>query len=335
MTIDTITLEHEAPQAQQLTIEDVRLEIATKTDAQLTYFDSQFKSLRDYSEQLAESTKKSLLPMLTARSVCQHIKIADKPIVKLKQEAHPMLAPILGYLGTAKPEHRNIWLYGPKGSGKSTLIEQIAEAQGTEANITSCVGGMSAGSISVMYDPMNPMNPILSSLMKRFKDGGVAGLDEAGAAPADGTVAWNNALSLGYYELRDGTRIQRHANFVMVAADNTVGLGADSQYVARERQDRAYLDRFLPIFVGYSSLVDEIKCPDKKLREYFQEVRQALAHKNSPETISPRLMEQAYTALRAPGWTPEMVWQSLTALFPRGLPQQVGFGLIDFMKACS
>lgn len=63
-------------------------------------------------------------------------------------------------------------------------------------------------------------------------------------------VPFNAALSNGKCAFPDKI-IDKHPDFVAIAAGNTYGTGANRQYVGRYQQDAASLDRFVFIEIDY------------------------------------------------------------------------------------
>jgi cobaltochelatase CobS len=78
---------------------------------------------------------------------------------------------------------------------------------------------------------------------KAWEFGGLVLLDEVDAFDAGATLAFNGALDGGICAFPD-RQVERHADCYVVATANTWGLGANSDYVGRNKLDGAFIDRF-------------------------------------------------------------------------------------------
>ena len=161
--------------------------------------------------------------------------------------------------GTVRPEFQdilvsaqcglNILLVGPAGCGKTHVAHQVAEALGRDFASISCTAGMSESALQGWMLPGDggAFDYVPSDFVRMYENGGVFLFDEIDAADPNTLLFVNQALANGsfYLPIRKGaSKVQRHADFVCIAAANTFGTGANMTYAGRERLDEATLDRF-------------------------------------------------------------------------------------------
>jgi hypothetical protein len=83
--------------------------------------------------------------------------------------------------------------------------------------------------------------------MIRYEKGGLMLLDELDAADANATTYMNKAIANNSYTVEQRYLkpvCKKHSGFVLIAACNTFGNGADAMYVGRNQLDAATVDRF-------------------------------------------------------------------------------------------
>lgn len=163
------------------------------------------------------------------------------------------LRDIIAWLKVGQGE--GLFLSGPTGAGKSSLILQIAAKLNLEVfNVTGherlefsdLVGQfvVKNGDMEYQYGP-------LALAMKR---GGIFLLDEIDALPP-GTNVGLNGVAEGRALLipeNNGEVIRPHQEFRFVATGNTKGSGDETgRYTGTIKQNLAFLDRFWTIEIGY------------------------------------------------------------------------------------
>lgn len=298
---------------------DVTLLTSEVLNRSMTYVDSVAKSQREYFDAGLSHLERRLL---TANKAVMRVQVDNNPPTDLPAEAHPQLGVVLSYLRGVKSLglHDGLWLHGPKGTGKSYLAVQAALALKQPYYSLSCTGETSASEI------MGWINVASGALettpfMQAWQHGGVFAFEEISLLPSDVGGKIMNAMSLGVLTDIKGQQIKQSPHCYIIASDNTVGRGGDGQY-QRERQDAAFLDRFIPLYVGYTDSVDKACCPHESLRIYLLEKRAKLLSLKSPETVAPRAMrrclmtfelglgaDQALHVLTC-GWAPDTLRQS-------------------------
>jgi hypothetical protein len=148
---------------------------------------------------------------------------------------------------------RNSWLCGPAGSGKTTSANEVAKLLGLKFFAKS-VGPQVTESSLLGYQDANGKT-VRTLLREAFEFGGVFLLDEVDAASPAVLVVINALLANDCASFPDAV-VEKHADFVLIAGANTIGLGADRQYVGRQQIDAATLDRFVLLDWPYDPRIE-------------------------------------------------------------------------------
>lgn len=180
--------------------------------------------------------------------------------------------------------HRiNVWMKGPSGSGKTTAAFEVANALGLEYSFT--------GAIDTPYPLIGFIDAhgrcVRTPFRERYENGGIFLFDEYDASNANATLPFNAALANGHCAFPD-TIVKRHADFVAIAAANTFGQGATSEYVGRNRLDGAALDRFITIDWELDEALEMATCPNAAWVTRVQGIRRNVARQGIKVIISPR-----------------------------------------------
>lgn len=168
-----------------------------------------------------------------------------------------------------------VYLFGPAGTGKSYIAEQVAKALGLEFYATASV--TDDIQIKGFIDAMG--NYHSTEFYKAFTEGGLFLLDELDASDESVLVMLNNAIANGYFEFPMG-RIKAHEDFRIMATGNTNGMGADENYTGRSVIDASSMDRFGFVAVDYDSRIElQMAKGDAELVEFADEFRK-IANQN-------------------------------------------------------
>lgn len=136
----------------------------------------------------------------------------------------------------------HVWLRGPAGSGKTHLAKQIAQGLGDlpygHVSLTQTMTD------SKLLGYMDANGRLVRTVFRDiFEHGGVFLFDECDNGNPNVLNVLNAALANGTMAFPDGM-VSKHANCYIIAAANTFGTGADSQYVGRMQLDGAFMNRF-------------------------------------------------------------------------------------------
>lgn len=134
-----------------------------------------------------------------------------------------------------------VWLHGEAGSGKSTAAAQAAERHDLPFRFIQTNPTTSEAKMMGFIDAGGNYRP--TGLRQIVEHGGVFLFDEIDNGTPAALTTVNSILANGHGEFPDAL-IKKHADTRFVAAANTVGKGADAQYVGRNRIDAATIDRF-------------------------------------------------------------------------------------------
>lgn len=143
-----------------------------------------------------------------------------------------------------------VYLYGPTGSGKNVLAEQIAEALGLPFHYQAHCSDRFE--LTGFIDANG--NYQATEFYKAYTEGGLFMLDELDASDENALITLNSAAN-GYFAFPCGT-MKAHPDFRCIAAGNTCGRGATDDYTGRRVMDVSSIGRFMPRFHNYSDVID-------------------------------------------------------------------------------
>lgn len=153
--------------------------------------------------------------------------------------------------------HENVYLYGPAGSGKNTIAEQIADALGVDFYYQNTL--VTKFDVSGYKNAQGEYEE--TPFYKAWKNGGLFFADELDNSTAEAIIAINAALANGYYTFpNSGEKVAKHSDFHCIAAGNTNGQGATEEYCGRYQMDESSRDRFAFVEIGYNDKVEESIC---------------------------------------------------------------------------
>jgi cobaltochelatase CobS len=180
---------------------------------------------------------------------------------------------------------KNLWLYGPAGSGKSHTAIQIAQA----LNLPFYFIPTSAQSTKIDFLGYNSATGeyIKTPFYDAYKNGGIFLADEIDAANPNTLVTLNAALS-NKKMFFAGELVEMHKDFRLIAGANTKGSGATSQFSGRNPIDGATKDRFIFFYFGYDEELELKLSPVKDFCKKVQELRAKAVKLGSTAIISPR-----------------------------------------------
>lgn len=213
------------------------------------------------------------------------VKWVDGTTVKLDGVQNPKFEMVLTLLANGE----NVYLYGPAGSGKNVMCEQLAKAlcvpfyyQNTIMSKFDVVGYKNAGG---EYEE--------TEFYKAWTGGGLFMLDEIDNSTAEALVTLNAALANGYYTFPGVGMVKKHPDFRCIAAGNTNGEGATDQYCGRYQMDESSRDRFAFVEIDYCPEIEEAICKGHDdVLEFVRELRNACACAHVPIVLGYRCLSR-------------------------------------------
>ena len=202
-----------------------------------------------------ESLKKQIEEAKNAGtgSIINVVVDGKKTTTKTEQVLDPNFENILKLVAA----HENVYLYGPAGSGKNTIAEQIAEALGVEFYYQNTL--VTKFDVSGYKNAQGEYEE--TAFYKAWKNGGLFFADELDNSTAEAIIALNAALANGYYTFPNSSeKVAKHPDFYCIAAGNTNGQGATEEYCGRYQMDESSRDRFAFIEIGYNEKIEESIC---------------------------------------------------------------------------
>jgi cobaltochelatase CobS len=179
---------------------------------------------------------------------------------------HPVFEDVL----TSAALRENVYLVGPAGSGKTYIAEQVAKALDLPF--------YEYGAISMEHKFEGFIdahgNYVETMLYKAFKDGGLVLFDEMDASNPNALLCLNAMLANDVASFPCGM-VEKHPDFVVIATGNTVGHGANAQYVGRNPMDGATLDRYINIPMDYDQDLERALAGNDAWVDYVQAIRAA------------------------------------------------------------
>lgn len=212
--------------------------------------------------------------------VAEKVEIKNPTTKHQENVKHMRFEEIKVYIENSIP----VYLYGPAGSGKNHVLQQIAEELGLEFYFTNSV--QQEYKITGFIDAGGKYHE--TEFYKAFTNGGLFFLDELDASIPEVVVLLNAALANGYFEFPNG-KVFAHKDFKVVAAGNTVGTGADEQYTGRLQLDQSTLDRFAMIEFDYDRNIElSISKGNEELVQFIRDLRSQAKRKGVNTTFSYR-----------------------------------------------
>lgn len=164
--------------------------------------------------------------------------VPDKQSIVIEDRMHPNFEKLVGYL----QQGLHVMLVGEKGSGKTYAAKMAAKVLQRQFYTQQCANTSVKQDFLGFTDANGKASQTI--FRKAFTEGGVFLLDEVDNGNANVGVALNAPLENRIAAFPD-TMAEAHEHFICVGAMNTNGRGGTTQYAARNRQDEAFLDRFV------------------------------------------------------------------------------------------
>lgn len=200
-----------------------------------------------------------------------------------------------------------VMLIGPTGSGKSVCAGQVAKALDMPMYYTN--NASEEYKLLGFTDAHGKYKE--TQFCKAFKYGGLFFLDEIDNSHPSALLSLNSAIGAVnngniYMAFEDGSYIQAHSNFRIIAAANTRGNGANRMYCGRSELDSASLDRFIQIYFDYDPKIEKSIVKDDELLQYFWNFRRIISDCGIRHTVTTRNIDYA-SKLKEAGFTTEQI----------------------------
>lgn len=259
------------------------------------------KAKKAFSEQIIEELKE------LEKKAPRRIEIVQpgKPPKKIKDTLPPEFERMLQLASQRIP----IMLVGPAGCGKTWLAAKLAEALELEYSDQSCSEGMSESIFNGWLLPIGKggeFQHVPSPFLERYETGGVMLLDEIDAGDANLFTYINKAIANHSYTVAQRYKkpvVTKSDDFVLIAAANTFGHGADAMYCGRNQLDAATLDRFKVglVCLDYSEKVER-SLAHNELCEWAWKIRAKIREHKLRRVMSTRTIEQLAKMSEAYHW---------------------------------
>lgn len=155
-----------------------------------------------------------------------------------------------------------VWLVGPAGSGKTSVAAALADSLGLPHYAMSVCATTSKADL-LGYKNVMDGNYVQTDLRQAYEHGGVFLIDEVDAGNPNVMVIMNALLANGHCGFPDRL-VEKHPHFIPIAGANTIGMGADKQFVGRNKLDEATRDRFVMVEFPYDPVIEAVMagvCP--------------------------------------------------------------------------
>lgn len=183
----------------------------------------------------------------TPSGLPEPLKPAPKVPSSIRKHAlHDETVALLG------PGGFGVFVFGPAGSGKTTLGQTVAQTLGLECYISGAV--QKDFKVLGYKDARGEYQS--TPFRQAFEHGGLFLFDEIDASNPQVLLVLNAALANGVCDFPDRT-VKAHPNFRFIASANTNGGGATAQYSGRNKLDAATLDRFAVLECDYDDALTE------------------------------------------------------------------------------
>lgn len=165
-----------------------------------------------------------------------------------------------------------VYLYGPAGTGKNVICQQIAKDLGLEFYFANSI--TQEYKITGYVDAHGRFHE--TEFYRAFKHGGIMMLDEIDASIPEVLTLLNAATANRYLVFGNNEKVQAHKDFRVVAAGNTAGTGATEEYCGRVQLDAASLNRFAVMELNYAPNIEEkVAGNNNEVLEFCRAIRKA------------------------------------------------------------
>ncbi len=243
------------------------------------------KQLANKRAEVIEESVREAIKAAEARIPVKHLLEikSEHGIIQVEGHPHHLLPQLISFANA----RLHVFMVGPAGGGKTTAGQQCATALSLPYYESSMGPNTSAWDL-IGY--RSPEGKYIPGIMRQpYEHGGILMLDEIDNSNPSVLTTLNSALSNHRYTFPD-CAVDKHKDFICIAAGNTYGLGADRLYVGRNQLDAATLDRFATVNWDYDEEAEKQWAGVDQLSwvEYVQNVRHITQKHQMRVVVSPR-----------------------------------------------
>ena len=195
---------------------------------------------------------------------------------KKHEGAHPEIGKIAAKLLSQRPHDRNLYIWGPAGTGKTTIAEYLAEKV---IDSPLHVQGVAMSKYDIFGFKLPSGDIVRTAFMDAWQHGGVWLLDDGDRSDPKALAALNAATANGIADFSHcglGT-IPRHPDCIIIVTGNTPMNGQSAAYSAASRQDGAFRDRFTFHHLAQDEAFEREITPHLEWTKRVQRIRAAVA----------------------------------------------------------
>lgn len=235
---------------------------------------------------------------------------------------------------------RGIWICGPKGSGKTTMVEQFFARLGVPVVSKTCNRRIPLSDYfsQTVPDGAGGWMTIDGPIKIAMEMGYPVILNEPSVMDPADLIAMHDIIDRGFHVMESGEVIQAKRGFMVFATDNTGGFGdVDGSYADVNTMNQATMSRFLKLELAYMTDEEEIAVLEglfpgqsrgtlAEFVKFANVVRSVYINKQSRITIGTReLIDWVeasiyFTSLSGLGIDPS--WFALRRVVADGLPSE-------------
>jgi hypothetical protein len=298
--------------------------------AGFTVTENKIKAGNKYSAQIAELVKLELSKMTLAGQELT-IKTDTGKRKSIKGPLHKNQAKLIKVATSVNAMGKRLipYLHGPAGSGKTEAASKLADALDLNFYAQSFHPFSEPGDIFGYVDAMGEV--VETPFKKAYTEGGVYLADEMDSASGRVLTAFNMALSQNKLLFPAGKNdspkmLNKHEDFIFIAAGNTTLTGGNRTYSGRQELDGATIQRLTFIEWNYDTKFEQSMSVDKKWLDICWRVRKNIAtHALDKYVISVRNIVDG-DALIAAGFTYQ---EAIEMRIAQGASQEIKSLLLD------